>query len=91
MRTPTKQSPPKGSEWEVLTANGTPPPLGMEFKPNDLASVFAQVGLSIGRCFGSKSGYRRTHPRSIFVANANVFSLKHGKLWWGDLDIRPAG
>lgn len=54
--------------------------------------VFERQRLFLGRCFGSKTGYREMHPESQFIANANVFSLE-GKLWWGDVDLaldRPA-
>jgi hypothetical protein len=72
---------------QFLVLGGPPPPLDAEFKALDLTSVFSKEGLPLGRCFGSKSGYRRIHPRSIFVPNANVFCRKRGKLWWGDIDL----
>jgi hypothetical protein len=59
----------------------------MEFKATLLASAFARKSLNLGRCFGSKSGYRLRHPRNLFVPNANIFSRKQGKIWWGDLDL----
>lgn len=49
--------------------------------------MFHRHGLGFGRCFGSKSAYRDSHEGSFFVPNANVFSLREGKLWWGDIDI----
>jgi hypothetical protein len=83
------QSPSKeSSPFAVICLNGPPPPLDAEFKPRDATEVFNQCGLSFGRCFGSKSGYRNAHPGCLFVPNANVFSLKQGKLWWGDLDLK---
>jgi hypothetical protein len=72
---------------ETLILAGPPPPLDAEFKRKDFAPVFARNGLGSGRCFGSKSGYRNSHPQSVFIPNANVFSRKHGKIWWGDLDL----
>ncbi len=41
----------------------------------------------MGRCFGSKSGYRSIHPKNIFIPNSNVFCRKRGKIWWGDVDL----
>ena len=54
--------------------------------------VLERHRLYLGRCFGSKSGYKEMNPGSQFIPNANVFSAE-GKLWWGDLDLaldRPA-
>jgi len=81
----SNKEPFQGIETLILT--GPPPPLDAEFKRKDFAPVFARNGLGLGRCFGGKSGYRSSHPRSIFIPNANVFSRKHGKIWWGDLDL----
>jgi len=58
-----------------------------EFKPDELAEVFGAAGLPVGRCFGSKSGYRFANPDNEFIPNANVFCRKVGKIWWGDLDL----
>ena len=41
----------------------------------------------MGRCFGSKSAYQNSHPKSEFVPNGNVFTRLGGKIWWGDLDL----
>ncbi len=68
--------------------SGPPPPLDVEFTPDELSGLFSTVGLSLGRCFGSKSAYRRMWPSCIFMPNANVFCRPHGKVWWGDLDLR---
>lgn len=35
----------------------------------------------------SKSRYCRNHPGHFAVFNANVFTLAHGKVWHGDLDL----
>jgi len=83
----TDHSAGAGIRIDVLTLHGPPPPLHMEFESGQFSEVFAALGLPTGRCFGSKSGYRRAHPRGIFMANANVFALRHGKIFWGDLDL----
>jgi hypothetical protein len=75
----------------VLKLTGPQLPVDAEFKPHSFDEVFAACGLSFGQSFGSKSGYRASHPRCVFVPNANVFSIQHGKLWWGDLDIAKNG
>ena len=36
---------------------------------------------------GSKSGYRRRHPKNLVCFNANVVVEGLGKVWYGDLDI----
>ena len=75
----------------VLNLTGPQLPVDAEFQPHVFDEVFAACGLSYGRCFGSKSGYRASHSGCVFVPNANVFSVRHGKLWWGDLDIAKNG
>ena len=84
------QKQPQGEKpvVQVITLDGPLPPLDREFKPNELSAVFSDVGLSFGRCFGSKSGYCRMNPGHTFVPNANVFCQRHGKVWWGDLDLQ---
>ena len=47
---------------ETLILTGPPPHLDAEFKRKDFAPVFARNGLGLGRCFGSKSGYRNSRP-----------------------------
>lgn len=43
---------------------------------------------SLGRMVGgSKSIYRYDNPDNIVVFNANVATKKHGKIWYGDLDV----
>ena len=55
--------------------------------PHSIDAVFAQAGLPRGRYWGSKSGYRATHPGARFIANAWVY-LRHGnRVWGGDLDL----
>ena len=41
----------------------------------------------IGRCFGSKSTYRRAHPNNLILFNANVLTDSGLKIWHGDLDL----
>ncbi len=83
-----KQPAEETAAIHVITLEGPPPPLDKEFKPNELSAVFSDAGLSLGRCFGSKSGYCRMNPGHIFVPNANVFCRRYGKVWWGDLDLK---
>ena len=85
---PKKQPTTKKPAVHALTLEGPPPPLDMEFKEKDVSVAFSDAGLALGRCFGSKSGYRRANPKSIFIPNANVFCQRYGKVWWGDLDLR---
>ena len=85
----TPDEPPAQPEpaFTVVELTGPPPPLDLEFKPNELSEIFGKAGLSLGRCFGSKSGYMRFNPRAEFIPNANIFCRLHGKIWWGDLDL----
>jgi hypothetical protein len=73
--------------WSILHLAGPLYPRDFEFKPGAPASAFSAEGLPVGRCFGSKSGYRMANPGNEFVPNANVFCRKGGKIWWGDLDL----
>jgi hypothetical protein len=84
----TEPLPPASRGWTSIEVKGPPPPIDAEFKGGEAADVFNACGLAMGRCFGSKSGYRRTHPKNLFIPNANVCAVRGGKLWWGDLDIR---
>lgn len=77
----------------VLSLSGPPLPVDFEFKRKKATQTFESLGLPMGRCFGSKSGYASAHSKHDFIPNANVFSRRGGKLWWGDLDLerdRPA-
>ena len=76
-----------GSPIEVLTLSGPPLPVDLEFNPVPPTEAFKAHGLTMGRCFGSKSAYARNNPRREFIPNANVFTKQHGKVWWGDLDL----
>lgn len=73
--------------WSVVELKEPIYPRDFEFKPDTLAEAFSAAGLPVGRCFGSKSGYRMANPGNEFVPNANVFCRKAGKIWWGDLDL----
>ena len=96
MRTPRdfpRDRRPKGPgktpiPFTVIHVPGPLPPIDAEFKRKEPTEVFAACGLAMGRCFGSKSAYRALHPHCRFLPNANVFSQKHGKVWWGDLDLQ---
>jgi hypothetical protein len=50
-------------------------------------SLFEKHKLSVGRIFGSKTGYHRSHPKNIYIPNANICTKEHGKIWYGDLDL----
>lgn len=71
----------------VIKLNEPLYPRDFEFKPAALAEAFYAEDLSLGRCLGSKSGYRWAHPDNECVFNANVFCEDAGKIWWGDLDL----
>lgn len=71
----------------VISLSGPLPPVDLEFKRKKATHAFESQGLPMGRCFGSKSGYRNTHPKCDFVPNANVFTRRGGKVWFGDLDL----
>jgi hypothetical protein len=73
--------------WSVIHIKAPPFPRDFEFKPDALADAFSAEGLPVGRCFGSKSGYRMANPGNEFVPNSNVFCRTKGKIWWGDLDL----
>lgn len=45
------------------------------------------LGLKSKMICGSKSGYRRRHPKNLVCFNANVVVEGLGKVWYGDLDI----
>jgi hypothetical protein len=73
--------------WSVVKLTEALYPRDFEFRPDAFADAFSAEGLPVGRCFGSKSGYRMANPGNEFVANANVFCRTKGKIWWGDLDL----
>jgi hypothetical protein len=63
--------------------------LKSEFEPTqDFYEVFERHGLRAGRMVGgSKSGYWDKYPDNLVVFNGNVVIEKHGKIWYGDLDV----
>lgn len=49
---------------------------------------FAEHDMHLGRLVcGSKSGYISLHPTHEVYFNANVFTEKPEKVWYGDLDL----
>ena len=63
--------------------------LKSEFEPTqDFHEVFERHGLYMGRMLsGSKSGYWERHPDNLVVFNGNIVIEKHGKIWYGDIDV----
>lgn len=59
-----------------------------EFARADEAATIAikHLGLN-GRCYGSMSAYHGRTPDHLTVRNANVCTMEHGKIWWGDCDV----
>ena len=54
----------------------------------DYYSVFDKNGLMMGRMVGgSKLTYSQQYPDHQVVFNANIITKKHGKIWYGDLDM----
>lgn len=50
--------------------------------------IFATNGLQMGRMIAaSKSTYCKQHPDDFVIFNANVITKKHGKVWFGDLNL----
>jgi hypothetical protein len=82
-----KTIPNSKPKWSIMHLTKPLYSRDFEFKPARLADVFSAEALPIGRCFGSKSGYRACHPGSEFIPNANIFCRTRGKIWWGDLDL----
>ena len=53
-----------------------------------IMQTFLDNGLNCARLIGySKSRYRSDHPNDEVYFNANIFTEKHGKVWWGDLNL----
>lgn len=51
------------------------------------SEVLRKHGFHVSRMIcGSKSGYRKRHPESVVIFNANIVTSK-GKVWYGDLDL----
>ena len=55
---------------------------------SEFYKIFRDEELPNGRMMSwSKSGYRAENPNSVTYFNANVITLKDGKIWYGDLDL----
>ena len=53
-----------------------------------IREVFINHSMNNGRMISwSKSEYRQNHPDHEVYFNANIFTLKEGKIWYGDLDL----
>lgn len=51
-------------------------------------NAFKNVGFDLGRLVAfSKATYSKKHPNNLVLFNANILTLKGGKIWFGDLDI----
>lgn len=50
--------------------------------------IFRKYNFHIGRMIsGSKSAYLDRYPEHLVIFNANIFTKKSGKIWFGDLDV----
>ena len=50
--------------------------------------IFATNNLQMGRIIsGSPGAYCKEHQGELVIFNANVITKKHGKIWYGDLNI----
>ena len=63
-----------------------------DFKPDVLVEEtqqhFESHGFNTARMIGgSKSIYRKEHPKDLVIFNANVFMKDMGKVWYGDLNL----
>jgi hypothetical protein len=57
-------------------------------REQEIKQIFRNHSIFTGRMLGaSKSRYREAFPDSEAYFNANIFSRKFGKIWWGDLDL----
>ena len=72
-----KQPPPDfPSEWKRPSENPLP------------LQVLEGRGFNIGRMVSaSKSDYSDRYPSHFTIFNANIVTLKGGKIWYGDLDL----
>jgi len=78
--------------WRLLTSRmnrvgSSMNPLSSEncdrFQP-----LFSRHRLTMGRQLPVSAEYRRYHPRSIIWRHADVFAVRAGYVWHGDIDIR---
>jgi hypothetical protein len=59
-----------------------------EERENEIYEAFVAQRLRLGRMVGaSKTAYYQEHPDNDIYFNANIFTKKDGKIWWGDLDV----
>ena len=62
-----------------------------EFKENpDCYIIFASNNLIMGRTIVAsslKGKYCQDHQGDLIIFNANVLTSKHGKVWYGDLNV----
>jgi hypothetical protein len=49
--------------------------------------LFSRCRLTMGRQLPDAAEYRRYHPHSILWRHADVFALRAGYVWHGDIDI----
>ena len=67
-------------------------PYPSDFKPSmtimEIQKHFDAHGFYDARMIGgSKSFYRKEHPKDLIIFNANVFMKDVGKVWYGDLNL----
>jgi hypothetical protein len=59
---------------------------------NKIKQAFMNANLVNGRAITQgKTFYWEKFPNNVTCFNANVISSKHGKIWWGDLDLTLDG
>jgi len=55
---------------------------------NECLEEFKKQHFNLGRIIAfSKSEYLNKHREDLVIFNANVLTLKHGLVWYGDLNI----
>lgn len=58
----------------------------------EINKLFAQNDLHVGKMISySKTAYRNKFKDHEVHFNANIFSAKLGKIWWGDIDLTTHG
>ena len=54
----------------------------------EIGKTFYDKGLVMGRMIcASKGSYMEKNPTHLSVFNANLVTITHGKIWYGDLDV----
>ena len=63
--------------------------MSSEFKADpDCYVLFASHGLYMGRMIAEVKGtYCVEHQGELVIFNANVLTKKHGKIWYGDINV----